>query len=100
MLIADIEQSLAPTTLMHTLPQLKTVIEVYGPNVVFSCPFGQGAIDLVIIGSATGSKLTILDVQRDGCSRVNVSIDNFTTYTIYIYSKDLWAELDAIKANA
>lgn len=99
-LIADIEQPLAPAALMRTLPQLKTEIEIYGPNVVFSCPFGQGAIDLVLIGAATGSKLTILEVQRDGCSRVNVSRDNFATYTVYLYSKDLWAELDAIKAKA
>ena len=98
-LVADIELPLAPAALMHTLPLLKTEIEVYGPNVAFSCPASQGAIDIVIIRSATGSNLTILRVQRDGCSRVNVTHDNFATYIDYLYSKDLWAELDAIKAT-
>lgn len=98
-LIADIELPLAPAALMHMLPQLKTVIEVYGPNVVFSCPSGQGAIDIVIIRSATGSKLTILEVQRDGCSRVNVTRDNFATSITYLHSSELDAQLDAITAT-
>lgn len=99
-LMADIELPLAPVALMQTLPQLKSEIEVYGPNVVFFCPFGQGAIDIVIIRSPTGSRLTILEVQRDGCSRVNATHDNFATYIVYLYSKALWAELDAIKTAA
>lgn len=99
-LITDIDVPLAPAALMDTLPQLKTVIGVYGANVVFSCPSGQGAVDIGIIRSAKGSKLTILEVQRDGCRRVNATHDNFATYTVYLYSKDLWAELDAIKRKA
>lgn len=98
-LIADIELSLAPAALMHTLPQLKTVIEVYGPNIVLSCPSGQGASDIVIIRSATSSKLTILEVQRDGCSRVNVTRDNFATSITYLHSSELDAQLDAITAT-
>jgi hypothetical protein len=95
-LIADVELHLAPIALMHTLPQLKTVVDVYGPNSVFSCPAGQGAIDLVIIGSATGSKLTVLEVQRDGCSFVIASHDNFATSIVYLHSSELDAQLDAI----
>lgn len=97
-LIADIELPLAPVALMNTLPQLKSWIEVYGPNFLASCPSGQGAIDLVVIRSATGSKLTILEVQRDGCSVVVASHDNFATYIVYLHSSNLWAQLDAIKA--
>lgn len=95
-LIADIELPLAPVALMNTLPQLKSWIEVYGPNFLASCPSGQGAIDLVIIRSARGSKLNVLEVQRDGCSVVVATHDNFATYTVYLHSSDLWAQLDAI----
>ncbi len=98
-LIADIVRPLVPVALMRTLPQLKTVIEVYGPNFRFSCPAGQGAIDLVIIRSAIGSKLTILEVQRDGCSFVIVTHDNFTTCIAYLHSSELSAQLDAITAT-
>lgn len=100
MLITDIELPLAPVALMNTLPQLKSWIDVYGPNFLASCPSGQGAIDLVIIRSAMGSKLTILEVQRDGCSVVVATHDNFATYIVYLHSSDLWAQLDAIKATA
>lgn len=99
-LIADIQLPLAPAALMHTLPQLKSVIDVYGRNFRASCPAGQGALDLVIIRSATGSKLTTLEVQRDGCSVVIVSQDNFATFIVYLRSSDLLAQLDAIKATA
>jgi len=98
-LITDIALPLAPTGLMRTLPKLKTEIEVYGPNVVFSCPSGQGAVDIVIIRSVTGSKLIILEVQRDGCRFVNASHDNFVTSITYLHSSELDAQLDAIAAT-
>lgn len=97
-LIADITRPLAPLALMHTLPQLKTLIDVYGPNFLASCPAGQGAIDIAIIRSAVGSKLTTLEVQRDGCSFVLVSHDNFATSITYLHSSKLDAQLDAITA--
>lgn len=98
-LIAEIELPLAPAALMHALPQLKTVIEVYGPNFRSSCPAGQGAMDLVTIRSAAGSNLTILEVQRDGCRVVIVNHDNFATSITYLHSSELDAQLDAISAN-
>lgn len=97
-LIADIELPLAPTELMQSLPQLKTVIDVYGPNFLASCPAGQGSIDLVIIRSATSSKMTILEAQRDGCSLVIATHDNFLTYISYLHSSKLDAQFDAITA--
>ncbi len=99
-LIADITRPLAPVALLHVLSQLKTVYQVYGPNAEFPCPTSQGNIDLLIFRAASGSDLTIIGVQRDGCGRIGITHDNFATYIAYLGSNSLSAQLDAIKATA
>lgn len=99
-LIADITLPLAPAALLRALSQLKTVNEVYGPNAVFSCPMMQGNVDVLILRAATGSKMTIIDVQRDGCRRVGVTHDDFATYIAYLGSTSLWAQLDAMNPTS
>ncbi|HUW86847.1 MAG TPA: hypothetical protein VMW30_00500 [Candidatus Paceibacterota bacterium] len=100
MLVADITLPLAPVALMHTLSQLKSVVEVYGHNIVTSCPAGQGAVDIAIIRSTTGSKLTIIEVNRDGCRGVVVTHADFAAYIAYLGSASLRAQLDAITTTS
>lgn len=96
-LVADITLPLAPVALMHALSQLKTVVEIYGHHAAFSCPASQGNADVVIMRAATGSKLTVIEVQRDGCRGVIVPDASFGTYIAYLDSATLTAQLDAIK---
>lgn len=100
MLVADITLPLAPVALMHALSQLKTIVEVYGRNAVFSCPAGQGAVDIAIIRAATGSELTIIEVHRDDCQFVSVTHAGFGTYIGYLGSATLKAQLDAMTTTS
>lgn len=98
-LIADITRPLAPVALLHALSELKTVNEVYGPNAVFPCPLMQGNADVVILRAATGSALTVVQVQRDGCGRVIVTHPGLITYIAYLGTSSLLAQLDAITST-
>lgn len=98
-LIADITRSLAPIVLLRALSQLKTVNEVYGPNAVFPCPFGQGNADVAILRPKTGSELTVVEVQRDGCARVIVTHPGSVSYIAYLSTARLMTQLDAITAT-
>ena len=95
-LISDITRPLAPVALLHALSQLKTVYAVYGPNAVFACPFMQGNADVLILRTAAGSPLTVVQVQRDGCGRVLVTHPGLTTYIAYLSTSSLLTQLDAI----
>lgn len=100
-LFADITRPLAPTALLYALSQLKTVNELYGvPNPVFGCTPGHGNVDVVILRAATGSELTIVEVQRDGCREVIVTHAGFVTYIAYMPTASLLAQLDVIAATA
>jgi len=99
MLVADITLPLAPVALMHALSQLKTIVEVYGRNAAFSCPAGQGNVDIAIIRAATGSQLTVIEVHRDDCQFVSVTHAGFASYVGYLGSVTLRAQLDAMTAT-
>ena len=96
MLVADITLPLAPVVLMHALSQLKTIVEVYGRNAVFPCPTSQGNADVVIIRAATGSDLTVIEVNRDGCGFASVTHAGFSSYIRYLGSTTLNAQVDAM----
>lgn len=98
-LITDITRPLAPVALLHALSQLKTVNELYGPNAVFGCTPGHGNADVVILRAATGSELTFVEVQRDGCREVIVTHASFVTYIAYMPTPSLLAQLDAVIAT-
>lgn len=99
-LVADISRPLAPGALLHALSQLKTVNELYGPNAVFGCTPGKGNADVVILRAATGSELTIVEVQRDGCREVIVTHAGFVTYIAYMPTASLLAQLDAMTTTS
>lgn len=98
-LIADITRPLAPAALLRSLSQLRTVYQVYGPNAVFACPMMQGNVDVIIFRAASGPDLTVIEVERDGCGRVNIAYDNFATYISYVASTSLLTQLDAMTAT-
>ena len=98
-LMFDDTELLAPVALLHALSELKTVNELYGPNAVFSCTLAHGNADVVILQAATGSELTIVEVQRDGCREVIVTRAGFVTYIAYMPTASLLAQLDAITAT-
>jgi hypothetical protein len=99
-LVADITRPLVPAALLHALSQLKTVNELYGPNAVFGCTPGHGNADVVILRAATGSELTFVEVQRDGCREVIVTHAGFVTYIAYMPTASLLAQLDAVTATS
>lgn len=98
-LIADITRPLAPAALLRSLSQLRTVYQVYGPNAVFACPMMQGNVDVIIFRAASGPDLTVIEVERGGCGRVNIAYDNFATYISYVASTSLLTQLDAVTAT-
>lgn len=99
-LTTDVTRPLAPSALLHELNQLKTMNEVYGPNNVQFCTMMQGNADVVILGAANGQKLTVIEVQRDGCRRVLITHSDFASYIAYLGTTSLWGQLDAIKGGA
>ncbi|OIQ77395.1 hypothetical protein GALL_409150 [mine drainage metagenome] len=98
-LMADDTELLAPVGILQALSKLKTVNEVYGPNVVFFCPMMQGNADVIILQGATSSELTVIQVQRDGCGRVILTHPGSVSYTAYLSSAQLLTQLDAITAT-
>ena len=83
-----------PAALLKTLSQLKTKAEIYGPDAAFSCPvFHEGWADLVVTRSTENAKLTLIKVNRGGCSVI------FINRTAYVSSSAVGAELDAIRAK-
>lgn len=95
-LMADDTELIASVALLQMLSKLKTVNEVYGPNAVFPCPMMQGNADVVILRATTGSELTVIQVQRDGCERVIVTHPGSDSYLAYVSSAQLLTQLDAI----
>lgn len=97
-LIADITRPLTPVAILRTLSGLKALNGIYSPGATFACPMSQGNVDVVILRAPTGSTLTVVEVQRDGCGWVILTHPGSKSYVAYLGAIRLGTQLDAIAA--